>query len=251
MAVQMGIIPLQGTIGNINFYKRGGKYFARGKVGVDANRIAIDPKFQRSRENAAEFGAAFKATKLLRTAFQSLVHATHDKRMMLRLTSKMISVLRADTKSPRGMRKVIEGNVELLEGFEFNEPGNLRTTFVAPNASDINRITGELKISIPPFNPLELVTAPPAATHFKFFSAGGAIDFENNSCTVDVHSGPELLLNDVQTEEIVFNNIVPANSTHTFFLLLGVEFIQQVNAAMYPLKDRSFNALAIVKVSTL
>ena len=248
MAVQMGIIPLQGTIGNINFYKRGDKFFARDKVGVDAERIATDPKFQRSRENATEFGEAVKATKLLCTALRSLVHSSSDNRMVLRLTSKMISVVQADTTSARGMRKVINGNADLLEGFEFNEPGKLSTTFLAPYVSDINRVTGELSISVPPFIPLNLVTAPPGATHFKLISGGAVCDFGDNSCVVDVHHSADLELRNDQTTEIVFNNKVPANTTHPLFLVLGVQFLQQVNAWMYPLKDGSFNALAIVKV---
>ncbi len=56
MAQQKGIIPLRGTIGNITFYKSGDAYLAREKGGIDANRIATDPAFQRTRENGAEFG---------------------------------------------------------------------------------------------------------------------------------------------------------------------------------------------------
>jgi len=249
MAVQMGILPLQGTIGNINFYKSGDRYFARTKGGPSAYRIAIDPKFERSRENAAEFGTGANAGKLLRTAFQSLLQSSSDKRMVRRLTSKMISVLQADTKSERGKRKVIDGKVELLEGFEFNEQGKLSTSFFAPYTSDINRISGELKISILPFVPQNLVTAPAGATHFKLISGGAEVDFENRSYNADLHSSPELALNNVETDEIVFKNTVRANSTHPLFLVLGVEFLQCVNASMYSLKDSSFNALAIVKVS--
>src|SRR6476646_10611033 len=99
MAVQMGIIPLQGTIGNIIFYKMGDKYFARTKGGPSSERVATDPKFQRTRENASEFGRAVTAAKLLRTAFQALVYANGDKLLARRLTSKMISVLQADARN--------------------------------------------------------------------------------------------------------------------------------------------------------
>jgi hypothetical protein len=40
-----------------------------------------------------------------------------------------------------------------------------------------------------------------------------------------------------------------ANSTQSLFLLLGIAFYQEVNGKNYSLKNGSFNALSIVKVS--
>ena len=39
-----------------------------------------------------------------------------------------------------------------------------------------------------------------------------------------------------------------AASTHPILLVLGIEFVQQVNGKMYDLKNGAYNALAIVKV---
>ena len=55
MAKQKGILKLDGTIGGITFYKSQDGYLAREKGGVDGNRIATDPNFQRTRENGSEF----------------------------------------------------------------------------------------------------------------------------------------------------------------------------------------------------
>jgi hypothetical protein len=41
---------------------------------------------------------------------------------------------------------------------------------------------------------------------------------------------------------------VTANSTHPLFLLLCIQFFQEVNGVQYPLKNGAFNALNIVKV---
>ena len=51
MARQKGIIKLEGTIGDISFYKSKDGHLARTKGGVDAERIQNDPAFQRTREN--------------------------------------------------------------------------------------------------------------------------------------------------------------------------------------------------------
>jgi hypothetical protein len=42
---------------------------------------------------------------------------------------------------------------------------------------------------------------------------------------------------------------VTANSTHPLFLLLGVEFFQEVNGQMYSLRNGGYNSLAIVMVA--
>jgi hypothetical protein len=58
MARQKGIIKLEGTIGDVSFYKSKDGYLAREKGGVDGDRIKNDPAFQRTRENGSEFGRA-------------------------------------------------------------------------------------------------------------------------------------------------------------------------------------------------
>jgi hypothetical protein len=107
MARQSGLIKLNGTLGGITFYKTQDGHLAREKGGVDASRIANDPNFQRTRENGAEFGAAGKAGKLLRTAFRNILQNSADNRMVGRLTSEMVKVIQADLTSVRGLRNVL------------------------------------------------------------------------------------------------------------------------------------------------
>ena len=42
---------------------------------------------------------------------------------------------------------------------------------------------------------------------------------------------------------------LPTASTHPIVVVLGIEFVQQVNGKMYDLKNGAYNALAIVKVA--
>jgi len=249
MAVQMGILPLAGSIGNISFYKYGDKWVARTKGGASAEKVATDPNMQRTRENASEFGTAARAGKLLRTALQPLAYPLADNRMVRRLTSKMLLALQADAIGYKGLRKVIDGNLDVLKGFEFNERGKLSVNFYAPYNSDINRETGEFNISIPPFIPTSHVTSPVSATHFKLYAGGAALDFENGAFSAEFDSSPEIALNGLATEEIILNNQLPANSTHPMFLVLGIEFLQEVNGGTYSLKDSAYNGLVMVKVS--
>jgi hypothetical protein len=53
------------------------------------------------------------------------------------------------------------------------------------------------------------------------------------------------------TTAISLENTLSTGSQLPLFLVLGIEFYQEVNGEEYPLKNGSFNALSIVKVSGL
>lgn len=251
MAKQKGIIKLDGTIGGITFYKSQDGYLAREKGGVSGDRIANDPNFQRTRENGEEFGRAGKAGKLLRNSIRAMLQNASDSRMVSRLTQKMVEVIQEDATNPRGLRNVIDGEAELLEGFEFNISGKLGTTLYAPYTSTIDRVAGTLAVSIPAFVPINMIAAPGGATHFKIVSAGTEVDFENETFVVATSETAVLPWDITATALINLSNAVTANSTHPLFLALGIEFYQEVNGQMYPLKNGAFNPLALVKVSGL
>lgn len=248
MAKQKGIIKLKGTIGDITFYKSQDGYLAREKGGIEADRIASDPAFARTRENGAEFGTAGKAGKLLRTALRSVLQNIADNRMVGRLTREMVKVIQADLTSPRGQRNVIDGEAELLEGFEFNRNGKLGQTLFAPFTTTVDRLAGSLTVNVPSFIPLNMIAAPNGTTHFKIISAGAEIDFENEVFVVDTKESAVLPWDVNATAVIDLVNTVTANSTHPLFLAVGIEFYQEVNAVKYPLRNGAYNALTIATV---
>ena len=185
MARQKGIIKLKGTIGDITFYKTQDGHLAREKGGIDASRIKNDPAFQRTRENGSEFGRAGTAGKILRTALRALLLNSADGRMVSRLTQQMVKVIQADVNSDRGLRNVIDGEAELLTGFEFNIRGKLGTSLFAPFVASIDRVTGQIKVTVPSFIPINMIAAPSGTTHFKIISAGAEIDFEAETFVVE------------------------------------------------------------------
>ena len=248
MARQKGIIKLKGTIGDINFYKTQDGHLAREKGGIDAQRIATDPAFQRTRENGSEFGRAGKAGKILRTALRPLLLNSADSRMVSRLTQSMVKVIQADTTSERGLRNVIDGEAELLFGFEFNIRGKLGTSLFTPFTATIDRVAGTLDADLAFFVPSNMVAAPSGTTHFKVISGGAEIDFTNETYVVATSETAILPWDATATAVIDLSNAVTANSTHPLVLALGIEFYQEINGQMYPLKNGAFNPLSIVSV---
>jgi hypothetical protein len=249
MAKQKGIVPIQGTIDNITFFKTKDGYRVRKKTEMPAGRIANDPAFQRTRENGAEFGRAGKAGKNLRSAFGPLLQKVSDSRMISRLVSEMTKVIKADKASPRGFRNVIDGEAELLKGFEFNANSTLESTLSVQVTKSIDRVTGELTIAIPSFIPAKSVAIPQGATHFRLVASGAEVDFETGNYVADVKTTAELPWNNNATAAINLVNHVTPNSTKPLFLVLGIEFFQLVNGNMYSLTNGAFNALSLVEVS--
>jgi hypothetical protein len=251
MARQKGIIKLKGTIGDITFYKTKDGHLAREKGGIEASRIKNDPAFQRTRENGSEFGRAGTAGKILRTSLRSLLVNSADGRMVSRLTQAMVKVIQADIISVRGLRNVIDGEAELLTGFEFNIRGKLGTSLFAPFVAVIDRASGAISVDLDSFIPANMIAAPSGTTHYKIISAGAEIDFEAETF-VEAHSETAILPWDAAaTVPISQVNAVTPGSTKPLFLALGVEFYQEVNGQMYALKNGAYNPLALVQVSGL
>jgi hypothetical protein len=251
MAKQKGIIKIEGTMGDITFFKTADGYLAREKTTVSAERIKSDPAFQRTRENGAEFGRAGAAGKLLRHAIRNTLQTAKDRRVVSRLTREMVRVIQADTTSVRGKRNVIDGEAELLTGFDCNAAAHLGASLYAPYTATIDRTSGALSVVIPAFTPATSIVAPAGATHFRITAVGTVINFEAGSYDTDTQETAHLPLGSTPTAPISLALSVPAGSTHPIFLLLGIQFTQQVNSVFYPLKNGTFNALQIVKVSGL
>lgn len=248
MARQKSIIKLDGTIGDITFYKSKDGYLAREKGGIPADRIRNDPAFQRTRENGSEFGRAGKSGKVLRNSIRALLQNSSDSRMVSRLTQQMVKVIQMDETNPRGQRNVIDGEAELIQGFDFNINGKLGNTLYIPITSTLDRVTGAATVDIAAFTPSVDIAAPGGTTHFKLVSAGMEIDFENETFNTASSETAILPWDNVQSAAVNLDNALTANSTKPLFLVLGVEFYQEVNGEKYPLKNGAFNALQVIKV---
>lgn len=250
MARQTGIIKLKGTIGDISFYKTSDGHLARTKGGVDANRIANDPAFVRTRENGSEFGRAGKGGKLLRNAIRILLQNAKDRRVVSRLTKDLVAIVKTDTTNERGLRTLQDGDLNLLEGFEFNLNGKLGATLYAPFTKTFDRVSGDATLNLDPFSPTLRIAAPNGTTHFKVVMGASELDFENETSTFENDETAILPYSAPDTAAIALTASLTANSTLPVVQVLGVEFYQEVNGQMYELKNGAYNALSVVTVDT-
>ena len=253
MAKQEGLIKLKGRVGDLSFYKTKDGHLARMKGGVDAARIQSDPAFERTRENGAEFGRAGKSGKLLRDSLRSFIKNGSDSRMTSRLTAEMVRVIKADAVSIRGQRNVLDGELELLEGFEFNNEAKLGTSYFKQVTSTIDRAEGKGEVSFGMITPRLDFGYPEGATHVRLVSGVATVDFEAETFELSVAAPSQLsVLSEVATaQEVVLSSSFKKAETKPLFLVLGVEFYQEVNGELYSLKNGQYNSVTLVKVSGL
>ena len=249
MARQKGIIKLDGTIGDITFYKTKDGDLARQKGGISADRIANDPAFARTRENGAEFGSAGSSGKLLRDSIRPMTMSASDSKVTSRLTQIMTQILKLDTASVRGKRTPAVGlagapGKALLKGFDFNADTILGSVLFKPFT--VNTTSGVITINgLVPVNDLAF---PTNATHVSLSGAFGNINFGTGVVDVRYTNIVNLPINATSANVTLTPTAVPAGTGIKVFLL-KIEFFQMVNTIQYSLKNGAYNALANVEVA--
>jgi hypothetical protein len=249
MARQIGTLKIQGSLDDITFIQTADGYIVRRKSNINRRKVMTSSAFSRTRETMAEFTTAAHAGKLLRQSLSTLLQDAKDSKVTSRLLQAILNVMKLDTTNNRGERTVVAGDVNLLQGFNFNIKSNLSSVLTAPFTTTVTRNTGALEVSIPAFLPAMSIQAPAGTTHFKIVSAGLEANFEAGTYVKDENESAVLPYGNSTTGLISLSNSVTPNSTDPLFIVLGVRFYSEVNGVQYPLKDSLYNGLTIVKVS--
>lgn len=248
MAKQKGIFKVQGTIGDVSFYRSRDGYLVREKTSLDGKRIATDPAFERTRENSAEFARAARSGKLVRQAFRSLIKLASDSLVVSRLTREMMLLIYEDTLHGRVERTVTQ-NISLLKDFDFNFNGKLGSTLYVPYKAVIDRITGEMGVHMEAYQATNAILAPDGTTHYQLHVSGALLDFEQKVYEVRFTDGPLLPFDrSQQSAGTMAVNLTP-DSDSVMMLVFGISFSQEVNGEHYFLKNNVYNALSVVAVS--
>jgi hypothetical protein len=249
MALQKGIVKIEGTVGGLTFYKAGGEHLVREKGGVSGDRILNDPNFARTRENNAEFGASGAAGKLLRDALRPLLMTASDNLVTSRVTTLMHNIMKQDTTSARGKRLPSVGVAAatgrgLLKGFNFNINAVIGAVMYKPYA--VAPATGI--ITIAGLVPATDIAFPTGATHVSISGAMANINFATGATEVRLTNVTNLAIGAASSTVTLTPTAVPV-AAGTKLFLLKVEFFQMVNAVQYAMKNGSYNALAIIETA--
>lgn len=245
MVRQLGIFPMSGTIDNITFFQTAdGKFSARKKSSLTAAEIAAKPGFDRLRKHNQEFIRASKAMGVLRSSITELLVKTADRKAAQRLQRKLLDCTRADSTSIFGERSPQNGDLSILQHFNFNSAAPLNTIMAAPYTASIDRLTGAFDLNVPAFNPLVSFSLPPNATHYKFLMGAAGVDFVTKEVENDATESAYFPLTNALTTALSLGTSLTANSTKHLFLLLGIRFYEEINSIKEPIY--SHNPLTIV-----
>lgn len=220
MALQQGINEMQGTIGNLTYYKSKHGFLVRRKSSLTKAQVLSNPKMLATRQNMAEFKSAGHSAKVFRSAIRPLLTVAKDSGLHSRFLKIMKEIVKTDSTNLRGSRNVTKGSLTLLKSFNFNADSKLDTIFYAPYTTTINRVAGSLKLDIPAFQPNVMLPAPQGATHFKIFSSSCEIDFLKEISIVDNQQTAPLPCDNNLTAAISHLHNATANSTLPLFLLM-------------------------------
>ena len=249
-AKQKGLLPMQGTVGEITFYKgRDGKYHIRQRSSIDKKRIASDPAFQRTREHISEFRAVLTANQQLFKLLAPVTRLVADKQMRNRLSSILMKVAKADVLNPRGYRNIMNGDASLLKGFEFSAAGGVGNVFKIGYAASIDRNTGKGVLSFPAMVPGEVVIPPQEASHYQLHNALVELNFQTGFQLLATRSTNKLPIDHQPVQAMKLETSVTAGSQNLLLLLFGIDFHVLTNGAYYSINNKVFNGLQIAEVS--
>lgn len=240
-----------GSLGEITFVGSKDGYRLQEKKEMNSGRFKTDPAFERVRELNSEFAVAASACKVLRNVLKPVIKLAKDGRLVSRMQTVMLQVLKGDTISNPGGRNPIDGETWRLIGFEFNQDSKTTDIFHRAVPYTINRVSGELAISIAPFVPADYIVAPSGVSHFELVTAGVEVSFEQKTAVLDVKTTGLLPFTNVPTAAInAVVNVTPTTQ-QPVILVFGIRFHVPINNGTRPyLKGRhdAFRILGLTKV---
>jgi hypothetical protein len=254
MARLTGDIKLEGTLGDVTFYKAEDRYLARMKAGVDRKRFKKDPAFLRSRACSRVFGQASRAARTFSIAFASLLEDFPCRRFNSAMTGALVKAFSANAGTSAGSGTHTEDinpdNLSSTTGFEFNRKALLGEVFQIPWQASINRDTGTAQISIPSFIPADGVVNNCGATHFSLHAALTAVDLRfGKHQTVRTHTG-QIMFGPQQEKAIELRMAQTESGAGNLplFLTLGVAFSRKALHQFFRVDGDIHNALQIIAV---
>jgi len=246
MAYQKGNIKLEGQLGDLTFYKQNGTYRARAKKGVDAKRIATDPKFERTRENSSEFGRASAIAKKIRLALHAVLPLFHEATMQTRLNGRVLQVIKNDAANVRGKRTLSANDLPLLIGFSFNAASAWKDVYFGNVIRSLDTASRNVRVAFPSYWGPAVLAGPKEASGVRFSVAAITMDLESGRYESRVEHSPILSRSSTLPEQLFELEMDTADEP--VLLLAGLAFFREKAGYVVPIEEPMLNALDIIDV---
>ncbi|GEM_PF-1900367 len=250
MATQLGLIKLKGSIGDLTFYESNGMQLVRRKAGPTKQDLENNPRYQRTKENAREFGRIVTTSKCLRLLLLEVFSECADKKVFGRLVSRMSMVIKSDTHRRRGERAVTAQGLMLLTGLECNQAFKFNEQVLIPINILYDIKTGQGVIEQPSFIPIQRFRRFGSSTHAQLIFTiieFGAVPLEKKESMIFRSAYFSLGSSQkIDRSEILIDQIPQAGNA--LIVLIGISYFEEIAGAYFPLDKGRYNAMVIAQV---
>ncbi len=244
MAKYKGILPLSGTVGGVTFVKTPHGTIVRAKSSLNKKKFYSYASFEAARQTSREFGHSSLMSGTIRRAFLPVAKIAKDYATHYRLNKLMGEVVKTDTVHERGARVMTSGDMSILKGFEWNKKYQFCTIFRQEYMTNLNAITGTMRIVVPAFSAQRGLKKPKGATHYQVVTAGMAMRNRKDALKeVRLERSDVLEIGKDAGEELNFDLSVAVRKGDVLVMGMGVVFYQKVGAQYYDMKENACFAL--------
>lgn len=157
-------------------------YFQARKIGLTADRVHIDPRFHKTRLLAKEFAELAAYVKLIRAALSTVTTIKNN----ARLHGLLNRALQYDETHCCGSRKLVNGNLEILEGFNLNSKTALEDACKIEWDIVHHPLTQQTTVHIPSFVPEYYISPPEGIQYCRIYTIAAYIDIDQSSYTTEI-----------------------------------------------------------------
>jgi hypothetical protein len=186
MPKQLGPIKFRGLLDDVCGRKTEDGDILQRKTGPTRKQVLKHKKFINTRRNAAEFGGAVAASTLLRRVLGYTVKAVKHSKLVSYMNKQLHEVAMSDTESGWGERCVNKGDLQLLEGFDYNQNLSLDIALPVKLSHALDMATGQVQLSVPGCMVRHKRVFPKEATHFRIVSCAGSVNFDKKRCSFHI-----------------------------------------------------------------
>jgi hypothetical protein len=229
MAIQHGLFQFTGKMGGVIGYYMKGKYYTR-------TAPAFVDQTPATRHAAKDFGKASAAARIIRQAIEDEVSLRKDGSFGNRLTSAMLSVIRADWDHKAGRRVVKAGNLQQLTGMRFNKYAEVRPQTAVQRCFD-----GSLSVTV--IDPLKQFGDD--IKHVQFRAIALFPDFGLGTCKT-ICSETVMLTREEAAQPLSLT--IPSRNGVTAIVLLEASACKLFENELRPTGFRNLNAVDIIAV---
>lgn len=236
MAEQQGFMSYSGKLGDTVGYRRGKKHFKRAKP------RSYQPGGE-SRKSGAEFGTGSTGCVLLKMAFGPLLLRALTINLHNRLAERLRKIIRTGPVAKKGGRRIFDGDINLLKGFEFNREVNFGRLGYMVISSKVTAT--EVKVSIRPFAWAGTIQPPDHAQSVKIGLCCVFADFDKGSFSA-VRANDLQLKREKDFQGGRFKIAVPEGEELAVLLMMNIFFEGDFDCNAYVIENKQYQAGVIL-----